>query len=220
VARPPRQRWRLTFARAHDPSQRTHREIADEWLRAIEASGLPLPVFEAKRRSPLTFGAPMPAGIACREELADLALADVLPAWRVRELLEGTLPDGLRLLRLNDVWVGAVALAAAIRAADYRIALEDPTSVEAIADACRELLATRTLEREKAAKPGATRDIRPLIADVRVDRAGMALLIQTRFDPERGVGRPDEVLAALEELAGPIARAATVRERLILDERA
>jgi hypothetical protein len=51
------------------------------------------------------------------------------------------------------------------------------------------------------------------------DAAGGAvgLRIRTRFDPERGVGRPEEVLAALSELAGaPLEVGSIVRERLVL----
>ncbi len=46
------------------------------------------------------------------------------------------------------------------------------------------------------------------------------LLVRTRFDAERGAGRPEEVVAALAETLGqPIEIGRTVRERLILDER-
>ncbi|HEX5589606.1 MAG TPA: hypothetical protein VFX65_04885, partial [Candidatus Limnocylindrales bacterium] len=66
-------------------------------------------------------------------------------------------------------------------------------------------------------------DLRPLLAAIEVirrpddeTRAG-ALRVRTRFDPERGVGRPDEVVAAIGELVGaPPTVAAIVRERLLL----
>ena len=49
-------------------------------------------------------------------------------------------------------------------------------------------------------------------ADGRVD-----VRARTRFDPVRGTGRPEEVVAALGDLAGsPLHVASIVRERLIL----
>src|SRR5688572_4028664 len=88
----PAQRWRLTFARDADPDRRTNRELADEWLTRLRGSGLPLQAPSGRLRVPLTFAAPLPAGMACEEELADLWLRDGLQIWRVREAVVPTLP--------------------------------------------------------------------------------------------------------------------------------
>ena len=66
-------------------------------------------------------------------------------------------------------------------------------------------------------------DLRPLLIDVRVSaiRASRAIRARTRFDPVRGTGRPEEVVAALSDRLGePLDVTSVVRERLILaDER-
>jgi hypothetical protein len=62
-------------------------------------------------------------------------------------------------------------------------------------------------------------DLRPLLADVRLETAGavVVVLARTRFDPELGAGRPEEVVAALADAAGlPLPIAAMTRTRLLL----
>jgi hypothetical protein len=62
-------------------------------------------------------------------------------------------------------------------------------------------------------------DLRPLLADVALVAAGPPVVVRarTRFHPELGTGRPDEVVAALADAAGePLDAASIVRERLIL----
>jgi hypothetical protein len=158
--------------------------------------------------------------MACHEELADLWLRDSLPIWRVREAVVPTLPVGMSLHRLDDVWVGAPALAAAIRAADYVVAVPPDAPYEALEDAARRFERATSISWERAR--GGTNvdvDIRPLIDHVAVQRDARSLLIRARFLPDRGAGRPEDVLGTLESWIGsPIDWGAIVRERLILTD--
>jgi hypothetical protein len=64
-------------------------------------------------------------------------------------------------------------------------------------------------------------DLRPLLIDVRLTDPGPPLLlhVRTRFHPELGTGRPEEVVAELEAAAGTTFEVrSVVRERLILAE--
>jgi hypothetical protein len=97
--------------------------------------------------------------------------------------------------------------------------LPDPAR---IADAARQLIAARSLPRIRRKGSAEKRyDLRLLLEAVAVDDAtgpGIArLLVRTRFHPELGAGRPEEVVAALGEAVGaPIAIAALARVRLLL----
>jgi radical SAM-linked protein len=196
-----------------------HREIAEAWIASLQASGLPLPRGEGRPRPPLAFAAPLPVGATADAELADLTLAERLPLADVRPIVEATMPAGLRLVDLYDVWLGAPALPAILEAASYRVALEGTVDIAALRDACARLLASPTLERERARGGGTVRyDLRPLLDGVGVESgAPPALTIRTRFDPERGAGRPEEVIAALGELLGrPLPAGLIHRERLVL----
>jgi radical SAM-linked protein len=213
----PRQRWRLAFGRRADAPAHTHRELVDDWLERLARSGLPLPLAEgARQRSPLTFAAPLPLGMAAERELADLALAQRLPIGQVRDALTGTLPDGIDLVDLYDVWLGAAPLAASIAAADYRVELGSGDDRRELERAVTTMLAAREIPRRRSR--GSTQvdyDLRPLVD--RIEVAESALRIRTLFDPTRGAGRPEEVVGALGDLLGQVLEVrGIVRERLIL----
>jgi radical SAM-linked protein len=198
----------------------THREVTDGWEAAVVASGLPVAFTDATRPRPrLSFGAPLPLGIAADAELIDLVLVERLPAWRVREALIALLPEGWSLVDLYDVWPAGPPLPGRVVAADYRIELAADAPAEIVDEAARVMLASRTLPRDRSRGTETVRyDLRPLVVDLRVD-AGPPVVVRTRtrFHPELGTGRPEEVLTALAEGAGhSLIAEAIVRERLIL----
>jgi hypothetical protein len=217
---PPRQRWRLVLARSADAPRTAGRELIDAWEAAIETTGLPLHRPAGRARSRVAFGAPLPFGIAAEHELADLFLAERVPAWRMREALAGPLPEGWSVVDLFDVWVGSPPLPGRVVAADYRIELGGAPDPAAVAAAAREMLGARELPRVRQKGDAAVPyDLRPLLADVTVSGAGSGteLRVRTRIHPELGSGRPEEVIAALGEWLGRALEVrAVVRERLIL----
>jgi hypothetical protein len=124
------------------------------------------------------------------------------------------------MVDLEDVWLAGPPLAGQVAAADYRIVLAGTPDPEVLAAACRAVLAAEHIERERA-KGGGTvpYDLRPLLIDVGLaEPVGPPVVAaRTRFHPELGTGRPEEVVAALADAAGsPLEVAAIVRERLIL----
>ena len=221
----PRQRWRLVVARDADAPVRTQRELADDWEAAIVAAGVPLArTGDARSRPRISFGAPLPVGIAAEADLIDLVLTERWPAWRLREVLVPVLPPGWRLVDVHDVWLAGPALAGRVAAADHRVVLSGsagtPVDGERIARAAVELLAARAVTRERA-RGGATvaYDLRPLLVDLAVTDAGPppVLHVRTRLHPELGTGRPEEVVAALADHLGvSLSVESIVRLRLLL----
>ena len=63
-------------------------------------------------------------------------------------------------------------------------------------------------------------DLRPFLAAVEVrghPDGGVEIVMKLRHDPEKGVGRPEEVLAELSDRSGvSLERASLVRDRLVL----
>jgi hypothetical protein len=197
--------------------------VIEAWQAALEQSGLPIAQLDAAGRPRIAFGAPLQAAAEGEAELAEIFLAQRVPAWRVREGLQGRLPTGHALLWAEDVWLGAPPLPGRVIAADWRLELKasdvDPARLAAAAD---RLLAARNLVRTRS-KGGVDKayDLRPLLDDVQiVDAAAyvpLAIRIRTRFVPELGAGRPEEVAAALGSECGfELVLARIVRERLIL----
>ena len=157
--------------------------------------------------------------MAAERELIDVVLVERWPAWRVREALEGRLPEGWRLVELLDVWLAGPPLAGRVAAADYRIEIAGSVDASALGGVAAELLAADRLPRDRARGAATvTYDLRPLLIDVGVEPGPPVIVTtRTRFHPELGTGRPEEVLAALaDRLGGELTAASIVRERLIL----
>jgi radical SAM-linked protein len=209
-------------ARSADAPAAAQREVAEAWTAALGAAGLPLARIEGARSRPrVSFGAPLPVGMTAEADLIDVVLVDRWPVWRVREALDGRLPDGWTLVDLFDVWLAGPSLAGRVAAADYRITLATPVEPDALERAAAELLAAARLPRERAKGGGTvTYDLRPLIIGLTVEAGARTVVTtRTRFHPELGTGRPEEVLAALGDGLGVRLEAASiVRERLVIAE--
>ena len=225
AAQEPRQRWRLTFGRtpAVDGETPAGRDYIVAWEAALSESGLPVAVTDAGRLR-FALGAPLPARTSGRAELADIWLTKRLAAWQVREAIERGLPPGHDLVALEDVWLGAPALAGRVAAADYLVTLggEAPADLDA---ACARLIAAGSLVRERAKAGGVKAyDLRPLLIVIEAAKEGgskgrVSVRIRTRIHPELGSGRPEEVIAALgDELGMTLEPVATIRERVLLSD--
>jgi hypothetical protein len=222
-SREPVQRWRLIVSRtALDPDQAA-RTQQGAWEAALVASGLPLTGLDTESARPrLAMAAPLAPAIPGEHELVDVWLTDRRPRWNVRELLGASMPDGWTLIDLFDVWPGEASLPGQVVASVYR-ATVDPVgaAAEPLEAAATAMLAAPTLARERLRGDRAVPyDLRPFVDDISVGRGSggvLDIVMVLRHDPEKGVGRPDEVLAELASQSGvPLAGAKVVRERLVL----
>lgn len=216
----PRQRWRLVVARSGDAPELAQREVAEGWVAAIEDAGLPVAWTDGARSRPrIAFGAPLPIGMAANAELIDVVLTERWPVWRLREALFDRLPAGWGLVDIQDVWLGGPPLAGRVAAADYRVVLAGDVPVDRLRDGSVELLAAQTLPRSRARGDASVAyDLRPLLIDIAIEDGRLVtMLTRTRFHPELGTGRPEEVVAALGDRLGASLQATSiVRDRLIL----
>lgn len=206
-------------------ADQTQRDVAEAWEAAIAAAGLPVAVGgDARARPRISFGAPLPVGMAANGELIDVVLTERWPAWRVRDALTPVVPAGWRVVDVADVWLAGPALGGRVAAADHRIVLGATGAVDAprLVSAAAMLLAAGRVPRERRKGDGTvTYDLRPLVVDVRLAAPGPPpiLITRTRIHPELGTGRPEEVIAALGEIIGePLEIASIVRDRLVLLE--
>ena len=226
----PRQRWRLVVARDEAARDLVHRDVVTAWEAGLLASGLPVCMSEgATPRPRIAFAAPAPFGVLAERELIDVVLTELLLVHDVRRATEEAAPLGYRTVDLYDVWVSRPTLASLVTAGDYRatVAVEaghpvSITELEAVVDA---LLTAPRLERVRTKGAGqVTVDIRPHIRALRVRPAGgsgeegsFELWMRLGLGGEGGVGRPDEVVAALgERLGRRLVARATTRERIVL----
>jgi len=216
-----RQRWRLRFSRDASAADLSPRDEAEAWAATVAASNVPYVGHGTPPRPRLAFGPPLPAGAAADEEPLDVFLAQRLALPDIRTALEAHAPPGHRIVRLQDVWVGAPALAALTRSVEYRIRVDGLSATE-LSPACAALMAAAELPRERVrGGRSIAYDLRPLVESVSVavdeaemddrDAANPAIDFRARAEPDRGIGRPDELVAALAELAAASLRITAIR---------
>ncbi len=215
-----RQRWRLVFARGDEARYLSHLDAVKLWERAFRRREIPVARSEGfSPRSRLVFAAPLPLGMLAEHELADLYLAERLTAPDLRDRLAEGMPRGYRIVDLNDVWIGAPALAPQLVAADYRMTLSN-VDAGRLASAAARLMQAERLPRERRKETrSVSYDLRPLLLDLRVGRAAApadspaalpeagpvesaSLWMRLRHSQDRGSGRADEVVAALADEIG------------------
>ena len=224
LPREPVQRWRLVLARDALAPEAAGRELQAAWDRALAGCGLPVAGLEAAvPRARFALAAPLGTALTGEAELLDTWLVERVPAWRVREALPPCVPAGWRLLEAYDVWLGEAALPGRVAASVYRAELPADVglSVDALARAGDALMDADALRRERRkGEATVSYDLRPFLEWIEASPApdgGLHLRMALRHDPERGVGRPDETLAALGERVGTeLVPRRVVRERLVL----
>ena len=233
---PPRQRWRLYVAQpAADVPDRGALPGGRSWAAILGSTALPLAGEGSRVR--VAPAAPLPLGIAGEREVVDAYLVERRTIAEVRAAVVDALPPGWRLVDLHDVWVGAPAAPAAVVAADYRLVVAGAARW-VLEGAALALLEAGSLPRERRREKRTTAyDLRPLLLDVRViggSADGVDLTMRLRHAPD-AVGRPEEVVAALEDLtasargtspagiigtppapAGPLVVRSVARERLVM----
>lgn len=231
--RDPVQRWRLVLRRPGGDAGAVQKAwLADLALRLGDA-GLPVAGLGLDPPRPrVTLAAPLPAGIPGERELVDLVLLERLPAWRVREAAADAVGSD-DLVDVHDVWLGEPPLPGRVTGAVYRARVAGPPADRSLhallADAAAGMLTADALPRlRRKGEAAVGYDLRPFLVDVHVASVpdgpavaaatGEAVVRATvRHDPEKGIGRPDEVLAELAERSGlRLDRLELVRERLLL----
>jgi radical SAM-linked protein len=220
-----RQRWRLTVCRGPEARHVAHRDVVAGWEAALRASGMPLANTAAARPRPrILFAAPVPVGMLGERELIDVGLTECRQVHEVRELVGAAAPTGYRLVDLHDVWIGAPALPSLVVAADYRAAVTaGPGSRvgDMLDGAIADLMASQRIDMRREKGGGAvTVDIRPHL--LRLRRAtgqdgSIRLDMRLLLGGTGGVGRPEEVVAALAQRLGlELAVTEVVRARIRL----
>lgn len=209
------QRWRIVYRRdagARDLAQRAEQEA---WEAAVLTGALPV-ALDGRGRPRLSFGVPLPAGLTALAEPLELPLIRTLRRHEVRLALEPFVPEHHALVDLHDVWIGAPALAGRVVAVEYLVTLDPPPDERVLSGACARLLGLPRIDRVRQRSDRAVAyDLRPFLLDLRPERDGVRMRLSA--DPSAGVGRPDEVVAALAAVTGqPLAMAAGVRERVLL----
>jgi hypothetical protein len=101
------------------------REFHDALVGGFVGAGLPLAVQGVKRPRPrVNLAVPLPRGATADADLVEVFLAERDTVDEVRRRVAIGLPEGVRLLALQDEWIGAPSLASRLAAVVYRADVE------------------------------------------------------------------------------------------------
>jgi radical SAM-linked protein len=207
-------RIRIEFAKTEAMRFTGHLDLHRAWERSFRRAGLPLAYSQGFNPRPrLNLASALPLGFTSQSEIIDARLERELPLEEISAALEGALPPGLRLLRVEQIDLRAPSPQTELQAAEYVIALLGHGGAE-LDERVRALLRERELPRQRRGK---AYDLRPLILDLGIlpdDEEGRSRLFVRLAAREGATGRPEEVLAALGLSA---ADARIQRTRLVFD---
>jgi radical SAM-linked protein len=239
-APPTVQRIRLRFAKRGRLRFLSHRDVARSFERAVRRAGLPVAHSHGFSPHPrLSWVGAAPTGTASEAEYVELGLTRHVEPAALAAALDAALPDGL------DVVAAAVAEPPALadRIDAGRWVLELPgVEPAALRDAVAALLAQESLVVERVTPSGRRKiDVRAALvrADVQdpgtgepaptggaavttPDRAGVCAIMTAVVRQTTPAVRPDDVLGALDVVAGlrlPAPAKATRTAQGLLDHR-
>jgi radical SAM-linked protein len=188
-------RIRITFSKQGALRYTGHLDLHKIWERSARRAGLTLAYSQGFHPHPkIQIAAALPLGIVGHAELVDMWLEGDPDLAALPEQLQAALPGGIKVLDVTPIDLSVPPLQTQINEAEYLATPLDELPVDQWAQlraAVDALMASPSLVRERRGK---TYDLRPLIAELRVDEGRVYLRVASR---EGATGRPEEVLAAL-----------------------
>ncbi|MGE5289424.1 MAG: TIGR03936 family radical SAM-associated protein [Micromonosporaceae bacterium] len=204
---PPVQRLRVRFAKRGPARFASHRDVARAIERAVRRASVPVAYSGGFTPHPkLSYAGAVPTGVASEAEYFEIALTLPCEPADVRERLDAALPAGLDVIEVTGTGHGS--LADELQVSEWRVVLPGE-SEDAVAAACRQFMAAGRVEVERRTAKGLRRvDSRAPVDALEVDRravhsesGGCAILRMVVRHMTPAV-RPDDVLAALRQVAG------------------
>lgn len=197
------QRLRLTFNKDGPTQYIGHLDLARTLERALNRARIPIAYTQGFNRRPrLSFAAALPLGYTSEYELADIWLLEEMdPQVALLQMMEKMAP-GIRITAVEQASLRDPSLQSLTQSARYKVTPLDKQELEDLRSRIDYLLAKDSLIRERKQGKGKvkTYDLRPLIEALTAasNDQGDAILDMTLLLKTGRVGRPDEVLAALD----------------------
>ncbi|WP_199442360.1 TIGR03936 family radical SAM-associated protein [Umezawaea beigongshangensis] len=191
----------------------SHRDVARTFERALRRAGAPMAYSQGFSPHPkISWVGAAPTGVASEAEYVEVSVVDAVDPEALRVALDDAMPPGLDVLEVVQAAGGN--LTERIEASRWSVELPG-VSAEDLRDAVERLLATESVEVERATKDGKrVLDVRPAVVWARArERASDAEHEGVASSPPCGIldavvrqttpaVRPDDVLSALRVVAG------------------
>ena len=180
----------------------SHLDLMRVWERACKRAGLPVSHSQGfSPRPKIALAAPLPVGVSSECELLDVRLDERADPREVAEVLRPQLPQGGSISEASELPLRHPSLQSLVRAARYEVDVPSVRSTGDWTEAIDRLLALDELPwRQERGGKVREFDLRALVHEIEIAEAGggeARLRMRLRND-ERGAGRPEHVLEALE----------------------
>lgn len=186
-------RIRIAFAKQGALRYTGHLDLHKLWERAARRAELPLAYSQGFHPQPkMNIAAALPLGFSSRCEVIDMRLEREIPLDGLREKLQGTLPAGIQVSRIETVDDQLPALQTQVLSAEYEVTLMEVADRPDLERRIASVMEADSLLRERRGK---TYDLLPLIEELRLE-AGEQIFMRLAAR-EGATGRPEEVLDAL-----------------------
>ncbi|MEE8186015.1 MAG: TIGR03960 family B12-binding radical SAM protein [Thermodesulfobacteriota bacterium] len=196
-------RIRLSFTKTGDMRFLSHLEMATVFIRAVNRVGLPIRYSRGFHPLPqITFSPPIPLGLESITEYVELMLDECMEIDDIIENLNGTLPDGLKVLLGKKIPLNLPSLSDTIKENEYIIFVDKAPAglnidLQKINYLIKELLIKKSLviiqEREKKIRKI---DIIPFLKNISFKKDQSSLHLTLRKVNGRSV-KPHEIIASL-----------------------
>jgi radical SAM-linked protein len=208
------QRVRIRHAKRGRLRFSSHRDFQRALERALRRADVPVAFSAGFSPHPrISYTGAAPTGVASEAEYLEIALSEVLDVAGLRDALDAALPVGFDVIEVVEV--RTPAFVERLEASLWRIELPD-VSREAAAAAAVALLAADLVEVSRMTKAGLrTFDARAAVLDLReTGIAGGCGILEVVVHHRTPTVRPDDVLAALRQVAGLVPLVPPVVTRL------
>lgn len=220
---------RIRFIRGEEVKFISHLDLMKAFERAIRRAGLPIAYSQGFNPHPqMVFGLPLPVGVTSGGEYADFELVRQMDPEEFMSVLNGSLPEGIRVTAAGVKNV-KTNIMATISAADYSldIFMNDTILFKEAFDKVEKIMKMKCIKVLKEGKDSAKEiDIHPLILGIKpeemrqvpsgYERFGTAFTVFARFKAGSAANlRPELFIKALAEY-GSIPAAASRLHRIAL----
>lgn len=209
------QRLRLTFRKEGATRYIGHLDLARTLERSLNRAQIPIAYTQGFNKRPrMALAAALPLGYLSECEMADIYLSEKMDPEAAREQMMKRMAPGIVVWRVEEVDLRAPALQTLTAVTTYTSLLLDPTDPATLQQNIDNLLAAKSIIRERRNKEY---DLRPLVEDITLAETNDDnIQINMRLTMMPGkTGRPDEVLRSLD--LDPMAARITRTEIVLAD---
>ena len=186
-------RIQITFSKKGALRYTGHLDLHKLWERAARRAELPLAYSQGFHPQPkMSIAAALPLGFSSRCEVLDMRLEQDISLDGLADKLNGTMPEGIRVIDIAQTDDRAPALQTQVVSAEYEVTSKESTFGSELKRKLDTVMETESIIRTRRKKEY---DLRPLIE--RLELVSDSKLFMKLTAKEGATGRPEEVLDVL-----------------------